>query len=36
MSNSENVDCRDTTFDVAMLEAELRKEKAKGKSNFTR
>ena len=36
MSNSENVDCRDTSFDVAMLEAEFRKDKAKGKSNFTR
>ena len=36
MSNSENVDCRDSFFDVAMLEAEFRKDKAKGKSNFTR
>ena len=36
MSNSENDDCRDTSFDVAMLEAEFRKDKAKGKSNFTR
>ena len=36
MSNRENVDCRDRSFDVAMLEAEFRKDKAKGKSNFTR
>ena len=36
MSNSENVDCRNSSFDVAMLEAESRKDKAKGKSNFTR
>ena len=36
MSNSENVDCHDSSFDVAMLEAEFRKEKAKEKSNFTR
>ena len=35
MPNRENVDCRDSSFDVAMLEAEFRKEKAKGKSNFT-
>ena len=35
MSNRENVDCRDSSFDVAMLEAEFRKDKAKGKSNFT-
>ena len=35
MSNRENLDCRDSSFDVAMLEAEFRKEKAKGKSNFT-
>ena len=36
MSNRENVDCRDRSFDVAMLEAEFRKDKAKGKSNFSR
>ena len=36
MSNSENVDCRESSFDIAMLEAEFRKDKAKGKSNFTR
>ena len=35
MSNRENADCRDSPFDVAMLEAEFRKDKAKGKSNFT-
>ena len=36
MSNRENVDRRDRSFDVALLEAEFRKDKAKGKSNFTR
>ena len=36
MSNRENVDCRDRSFDVTMLEAEFRKDNAKGKSNFTR
>ena len=35
MSNSENVDCRDSFVDVALLKAEFRKDKAKGKSNFT-
>ena len=35
MANRENVDCPDTSFDVAMLEAEFRTDKAKGKSNFT-
>ena len=35
MSHSENVDCRESSFDVAMLEAEFRKDKARGKSNFT-
>ena len=36
MSNRENYDRRDSSFDVAMLEAEFRKDKAKGKLNFTR
>ena len=36
MANRENVDCPDRSFDVAMLEAEFRRDKAKGKSNFTR
>ena len=36
MSNRENADCRASPFDVAMLEAEFRKDKAKRKSNFTR
>ena len=36
MSNSENVDCRDSFVDVFLLEAEFRKDKAKGKSKFTR
>ena len=36
MLNRENVNSRDSSFDVAMLEAEFRKDKAKGKSNFTR
>ena len=35
MANRENVDCPDRSFEVAMLEAEFRKDKAKGKSNFT-
>ena len=36
MSNSENVDSRDSFVDFALMEAEFRKEKAKRKSNFTR
>ena len=35
MSNSEIVDCLNSSIDVAMLEAEFRKDKDKGKSNFT-
>ena len=36
MSNSEIVNCLNSSIDVAMLEAEFRKDKDKGKSNFTR
>ena len=35
-ANSENVDLFGNAIDVAMLEAEFRKDKAKAKSNFTR
>ena len=35
-ANSENVDLFGNAIDVAMLEAGLRKDKAKAKSNFTR
>ena len=36
MSNRESFDCRDSSFEVATMEAKFRKDKAKGKSNFTR
>ena len=36
MANGENVDCPNTSFDVTMLEAEFRMDKAKGQLNFTR
>ena len=36
MANREYDDCSDRSFDVALLEAEFRKDKAKGMSNFTR
>ena len=35
-ANGENVHCRGSAIDVAILEAELMKDKAKAKSNFTR
>ena len=35
-ANGENVHCRSSAIDVAVLEAELRKDKSKAKSNFTR
>ena len=34
-ANGENVHCRESAIDVDIQEAELRKEKAKAKSNFT-
>ena len=33
-ANGENVHCRDSAIDVAIQEAEFRKDKAKAKSNF--
>ena len=36
MANRDYVDCSDRSFDIALLEAEFRKDKAKGMSNFTR
>ena len=35
-ANGENVHCRGSAIDVAIQEAELRRDKAKAKSNFTR